>query len=139
MAYHGRRKAGRTWPVAVLPLLLLVAVAVIVERHPVETAFAGALGRLDAAVSAPNRSTAGTTGPAQPDPTFTVTLDRPVPLGDVPSPAETADAYLKAWSAGHYAEMYDVLSSDAQASLTKDAFVQRYQAITSEATITAIT
>ena len=48
------------------------------------------------------------------------------------------DPYLKAWEEGRYSDMYDLLSAGAQASITRERFVQRYQAITEGSTILSV-
>jgi penicillin-binding protein 2 len=51
----------------------------------------------------------------------------PVPPTPVPARAEdVATAFLTAWQEGRYAAMYDLLSSGAQASTSRDVFVRRY-------------
>ncbi|MSP11494.1 MAG: hypothetical protein EXR62_00920 [Chloroflexi bacterium] len=49
--------------------------------------------------------------------------------------AGVALAYLKAWEAGKYGDMYDLLSQSARDAITKERFVTRYQNIAEEATI----
>jgi len=41
------------------------------------------------------------------------------------------DQYVQAWQAGHFTDMYPTLTKSAQASITKDTFVQRYNDISS--------
>ena len=55
-----------------------------------------------------------------------------------PSPYTVMESYLKAWEEGRYSDMYDLLSASAQASISKDKFVQRYQAITEGSTILSV-
>ena len=55
-----------------------------------------------------------------------------------PSPYSVMESYLKAWEEGRYGDMYDLLSAAAQASITRDKFVQRYQAITEGSTILSV-
>jgi len=75
---------------------------------------------------------------AKPTPAPTPT---PVPT---PTPAlDTAETmardYLRAWQSMAYEEMYRLLSPSAKAAIPADKFVARYEAIASEATITALT
>jgi penicillin-binding protein 2 len=137
MAYRGRRKQRPVWP-TLLVSFVAIAVVLVVARRPVQSAFASVVERLNPVVPASLRQTANRAGIAPPAPTFTVTIDRSAPLANVPSPADAASAYLAAWAEGRYSDMYDLLASDAKASLTRDAFTQRYQAITAEASITKI-
>ena len=66
--------------------------------------------------------------------------------GDSPSsdsgrpqtPQEAAQRFLSLWKDADYEAMYDLVSLDAQATVERQAFVDRYQAITEEATITSI-
>ncbi len=55
-----------------------------------------------------------------------------------PSPYDTMESYLKAWEGGRYGDMYDLLSERAQGAISRDRFVQRYQAITEGSTILSI-
>jgi penicillin-binding protein 2 len=55
--------------------------------------------------------------PTEPPPTAT-----PVPR----RPEDAATAFFADWQQGQYSAMYDLLSTDAQASITRDAFVRRY-------------
>jgi penicillin-binding protein 2 len=56
-----------------------------------------------------------------------------VPPTATPAPTNTpqgaAKAFLTAWQAQDYATMYTLLSQEAQATITKDAFVKRYSEI----------
>ncbi len=54
------------------------------------------------------------------------------------TPQEAAQRFLSLWKDGKYDAMYDLVSLDAQATVERQAFVDRYQAITEEATITSI-
>ena len=53
-------------------------------------------------------------------------------------PGAVAAAFLAGWNDGRYADMYDLISAEAQQKIAKDDFVQRYGAIKLEATITKI-
>ena len=41
-------------------------------------------------------------------------------------PEDAANAFFGAWQQGQYAAMYDMLSTDAQSRITREAFVRRY-------------
>ncbi len=138
MAYRGRRNRRRGWPLIAL-LVVAIGVAFVIARRPVETAFASVIGRVSAAVPSPIRTAAGPGDGSLASPTFTVSIDHPTPLGSIPPPEASASQYLTAWSEGRYSDMYDLLASDARAAETRDAFSQRYQQITSEATIIGLT
>ncbi|MBV9325807.1 MAG: penicillin-binding protein 2 [Chloroflexi bacterium] len=55
--------------------------------------------------------------PTEPPPTAT-----PVPR----RPEDAANAFFSQWQQGQYSAMYDLLSTDAQATIARDAFVRRY-------------
>src|SRR5437667_79826 len=52
------------------------------------------------------------------------------------TPEETAERFLSLWKERKYTEMYDFVSSEAKLNIAGDKFVERYKAITEEATIT---
>jgi penicillin-binding protein 2 len=54
------------------------------------------------------------------------------------TPEETAERFLSLWKERKYDEMYGLISSEAKLNITSEKFVERYQAITDEATITDI-
>lgn len=66
----------------------------------------------------------------EPTPTVTPTA---TPFAHSPEPA--ARAFLDAWEAGDFDTMYSLLTADAQASITRESFEQRYHGIFNEATI----
>ncbi|MGI5837810.1 MAG: NTF2-like N-terminal transpeptidase domain-containing protein, partial [Chloroflexota bacterium] len=43
-----------------------------------------------------------------------------------PSPYSAFEPFLKAWEEGRYGDMYDLLSSKAQESISREQFIQRY-------------
>ncbi len=53
-------------------------------------------------------------------------------------PGAIAAAYLAAWNAGNYADMYALISADAKQKISQDDFVQRYNAIRVQATISNV-
>lgn len=58
---------------------------------------------------------------------------------DLPkNPLEAAEQFFDSWKAGDYAAMYRLLSLEAKAAIEQQAFVDRYKAITDEATIAGI-
>ncbi len=46
-----------------------------------------------------------------------------------PDPMEAAESYLEAWSKREYEMMYDMLSSQSQTSIERQAFIERYNTI----------
>ena len=56
------------------------------------------------------------------------------------TPEQTAERFLSLWKEGKYADMYDLVSSQAaaKAMIDRRKFVERYEAITDEARITGI-
>jgi len=52
------------------------------------------------------------------------------------TPHDTAERWLSLWKDKSYSAMYDLVSPDVQATISRDTFVDRYQAISDEATIT---
>jgi penicillin-binding protein 2 len=55
-----------------------------------------------------------------------------------PSSSGVAEQFLSLWQEGRYSDMYDLLASSAQAEISREDFVARYQAIADEATITGV-
>ncbi|MGQ9571754.1 MAG: penicillin-binding protein 2 [Dehalococcoidia bacterium] len=55
-----------------------------------------------------------------------------------PSSSDVAEEFLRLWQEGNYSQMYDLLASSAQAEISRQAFVDRYEAIAEEATITGV-
>lgn len=64
--------------------------------------------------------------PEQPVPTAVPTSPPPTPTPVPKRPEDAASAYFAAWQQGQYPAMYDLLSADAQTSISRDAFVRRY-------------
>ena len=54
------------------------------------------------------------------------------------SPVSAADQFLKAWQEQRYEDMYSLLASSSQQEISREQFVQRYQAIAAEATIKSV-
>jgi penicillin-binding protein 2 len=54
------------------------------------------------------------------------------------TPLAVADRFLSLWHAEDYSAMYDLLSAESRATIERSAFVDRYQAIAEEATITGV-
>jgi penicillin-binding protein 2 len=67
--------------------------------------------------------------PSAPAPTTTPAAPTATPSSDALKSA--VDQYVQAWQAGHYADMYQMLSASAKASIPQDKFVQRYTDISS--------
>ena len=55
-----------------------------------------------------------------------------------PSSSSVAEEFLSLWQEGSYSQMYDLLASSAQAEISRQDFVARYQAIAEEATISGV-
>ncbi|MCL5947506.1 MAG: penicillin-binding transpeptidase domain-containing protein, partial [Chloroflexi bacterium] len=53
-------------------------------------------------------------------------------------PGLVAQTYLDAWNAGSYATMYQLVTPEAQQSITQQRFIRRYQDIATQATITHV-
>lgn len=62
----------------------------------------------------------------------------PEVIEDPNTPREVAHEFLRRWQAQDYQGMYALVSSDVQAQMPQERFVQRYQAIAEEATIVGI-
>src|SRR3990172_3619557 len=54
------------------------------------------------------------------------------------TPLETAQRFFDLWKEKEYGDMYDLISAEARATVSKEDFVKRYNAIAEEATISAI-
>ncbi len=54
------------------------------------------------------------------------------------TPLETAQRFLDLWQEQEYGRMYELVSAEARASVSKEDFVKRYNDIADEATITGI-
>ncbi len=79
----------------------------------------------------------GVAGTGVPDATATKAPPPPTAKPSA-SPVETANAYLKNWQAGKYADMYKLLSKSARGEFKRDYFVERYTNITAGAAITSV-
>ena len=55
-----------------------------------------------------------------------------------PSSSSVAEEFLGLWQDGSYSQMYDLLASSAQAEISRQDFVARYEAIAEEATISGV-
>jgi penicillin-binding protein 2 len=73
---------------------------------------------------------------------FIQKADTPTPqptATPTPPPVKpAAQKFLSAWQAGDYDTMYGLLSAEAKARIDRASFAARYEAITKEATITAV-
>jgi penicillin-binding protein 2 len=54
------------------------------------------------------------------------------------TPLETARRFFDLWQQEEYAQMYDLVSAEARAAITKEDFIKRYGAIADEATISGV-
>src|SRR5512138_3254154 len=54
------------------------------------------------------------------------------------TPKETAERFLSLWKDGEYDNMYGLISTEAQATVERQKFIERYVAITEEARITGM-
>jgi len=75
---------------------------------------------------------------AEPTPAPTLT-PAPTPTPPLAAAEDVAREYLRAWQSAAYGDMYRLLSPSAMAAIPSDKFVARYEAIATEATITAVT
>ena len=66
--------------------------------------------------------------------------DEEAPPSPTPAPSSSgvAEEFLRLWQEGRYSQMYDLLASSAQAEISREDFVARYQAIAEEATISGV-
>lgn len=62
----------------------------------------------------------------------------PVDVGDIEAPKDVAEAYAKVWSNGNYDQLYDLISSTAQSTISREDFVVRYERIGVEAGIVRV-
>ena len=56
-----------------------------------------------------------------------------IPLEDASSPIDVVETYGARWVAGDYGGLYDLLTTDAQATISRQDFIDRYTAIQAEA------
>lgn len=73
-----------------------------------------------------NLATPAPTLPPPATQVITPTLPPPTPTPP-PDPRSVSTAYLEAWQAGDYAQMYSLLASESRAAYSADAFTQQYQ------------
>ncbi|HYI15282.1 MAG TPA: penicillin-binding protein 2 [Thermomicrobiales bacterium] len=67
-----------------------------------------------------------------PDATIVPSPTAVVDVGEVTRPRDVAEAYAKVWAAGNYDQLYDLLSRDSQAFISREDFVARYEGIAVE-------
>ena len=60
-------------------------------------------------------------------------------LADPTSPADVVETFGQRWAAGDYGGMYDLLTTTAQETITRQDFIDRYAAIQAEAGLTSVT
>ena len=71
-------------------------------------------------------------------PHATATPRPTIPAGGNAPAAAVARNFFAAWAGGHYAQMYGDLSPQAQQTISRTAFVNRYTVIANVATITSV-
>ncbi|MEX1158198.1 MAG: penicillin-binding transpeptidase domain-containing protein, partial [Thermomicrobiales bacterium] len=78
---------------------------------------------------------------AAPDPNATIVASPTtvVDIGEVTKARDVAEAYAKVWSAGNYDQLYDLLSSNAQAFISREDFIARYEGIAVEVGVISLT
>src|SRR4030067_2642827 len=54
------------------------------------------------------------------------------------TPLESAQRFFNLWKEKEYGDMYDLVSAEARATISKEDFIKRYNAIAEEATVTGI-
>jgi penicillin-binding protein 2 len=54
------------------------------------------------------------------------------------TPEDTAERFLSLWKDAEYDNMYSLISTEAQATIERQRFIERYEAITEEARITGL-
>lgn len=62
----------------------------------------------------------------------------PVDVGEVGTAKQAAEAFAEVWSAGNFDQLYDLISSAAQARISRADFVARYQGIAAEAGLVSV-
>ncbi|HLH73043.1 MAG TPA: NTF2-like N-terminal transpeptidase domain-containing protein, partial [Chloroflexota bacterium] len=131
------RRSGRSALGIVLALTLTAVLVVACSRLGI--ANRGAPTPTEASVS-PTTAPARAQGPSSatatlPPPTSAPTVALTVqPANSAPSNQviqQAVDQYIKAWEGGKYTDLYQMLSHDAQASISQDKFVGRYTNIAS--------
>lgn len=122
-------KPGRQDPVrAGLSLMLIFTTIVLV---------ACGQGTIPSPVPTPTTSATSPTHPpsvaatAVPTPPPTATIGPPTATPSADALKSAVDQFVKAWQDGKYADMYQMLSASAKASITQDKFVKRYTDIAS--------
>lgn len=126
-------RPGRPWPgfslLLILALLLVPSCSRLgIGSTPKPTAVSKNNAQSSQSGGSPSSAVAAT-APAAVPPTATVVPPTPTPSAAALTSA--VDQYVKAWEAGQYPAMYQMLSTSAKASITQDTFVKRYTDITS--------
>jgi len=62
----------------------------------------------------------------------------PSPTPPKPSPHPVAEAFLAAWEERAYTSMYGFLSSPSKATVSEEKFIERYEGVMEEATVTSL-
>jgi penicillin-binding protein 2 len=134
-AYAAPRRAPR-WPWVFASILLIAVVATTAILINGGLTPNSSNERQLAAIE--TTQVAETNATLTPEPTATYT---PVPTAtevDVTLPTNVAGDWMSLWEAGDYAKMYALTSNATHQEMTEEEFVQRYEAIETEAGITKI-
>ena len=100
----------------------------------------GSLGLVLISCTSMSPSSLPPTGDSSALPTHTASFPiTPLPTVAPPSPEATAAAFLSAWQAGQYADMYRLVSPPVQAAMDVENFTARYQEALQAATVLTIT
>ena len=137
MAFRGRRRARRPWLVYAM-VLVLVLIAGFILRQPVEARVSLLAKQVVSIIPSSVRPAAAVGSPSGAVPTFSVSIDHSPPLANVPPPDVTATRFLEDWVAGHYDDIYALLSQDSKSGQTPDQFIRRYKDLTTQASILSL-
>ncbi len=108
---------------------------------PLTQRSSGAENAIDVAAAAAGDTGGGTTAPAKQATDGTPSADASAQAGTpstIDSPIPTIEEYARRWSAGDYDGLYDLLSADAQESIERQEFIDRYVAIADRAGLTEV-
>lgn len=73
-----------------------------------------------------------------PVPPTSTSRPTPIPTPTLPPPEDTAQQFLSAWQLADYATMYRLLTSDARADISEEAFAERYRQAQDTARVTHV-
>ena len=94
-------------------------------------------GLMEASVDEPADTSEGGSGDAV-TASPTTSEGNSVPLSDPTSPVDVVETFGERWAAGDYGGLYDLLSTDAQATITRQDFIDRYTGIQAEAGLLSV-